>query len=191
MAAARQPGPGHGHRRRVHLHPAQHRRRAYPRHAPRLTGADMTYTWHPSPDYLENSNVARLMRTLGVSTADELRARSVADIGIFWDTVTRDLGIEFRAPYRDVVDLSGGIASPQWFPGGQLNVVDTVLSRWARQTPAVPALIHETEDGTERTVTFAELSDLVARAGAGLRQRGIGQGDAVAIYLPMSVEAVV
>jgi acetyl-CoA synthetase len=151
----------------------------------------MTYTWHPSPDYLENSNVARLMRTLGVSTADELRARSVADIGIFWDTVTRDLGIEFRAPYRDVVDLSGGIAYPQWFPGGQLNVVDTVLSRWARQTPAVPALIHETEDGTERTVTFAELSDLVARAGAGLRQRGIGQGDAVAIYLPMSVEAVV
>ncbi len=39
----------------------------------------MTYTWQPSGDYLDHSNVARLMRTLGVATADELRARSVAD----------------------------------------------------------------------------------------------------------------
>ena len=33
------------------------------------------------------------------ATADELRARSVADIGAFWDAVVHDLGIEFRAPY--------------------------------------------------------------------------------------------
>ena len=151
----------------------------------------MTYTWRPSPDYLENSNVARLMRTLGAVTADELRARSVADIGAFWQTVVRDLGIEFRAPYREVVDLSGGIAYSQWFPGGRLNMIDTVLSRWARQTPAAAALIHEAEDGTVRTVTFAELGDQVARARAGLRQHGIGRGDAVAIYLPMTPEAVV
>src|ERR1700722_11633632 len=131
------------------------------------------------------------MRTLGAGTANDLRAPSVADIGAFWQTVTEDLGIEFRVPYQDVVDLTGGIAYPEWFPGGRLNVIDTVLSRWARQTPAAAALIHEAEDGTVRTVTFAELDDQVARARAGLRQHGIGQGDAVAIYLPMTPEAVV
>jgi acetyl-CoA synthetase len=47
----------------------------------------MAYTWRPSPDYLENTNVARLMRRLGVATADELRAVSVADIGAFWEAV--------------------------------------------------------------------------------------------------------
>jgi acetyl-CoA synthetase len=103
----------------------------------------MTYTWRPSRDYRENSNVARLMRTLGAQTANELRARSVADIGAFWDTVVTDLGLEFRVPYREVLDLAGGIAYPEWFPGGQLNVVDAAVSRWARQTPATPAVVHE------------------------------------------------
>jgi acetyl-CoA synthetase len=151
----------------------------------------MTYTWHPSRDYLENSNVSRLMRTLGAATADELRARSVADISAFWDTVVRDLGIEFRVPYREVLDLTGGIAYPEWFPGGQINVTDAALRRWARQTPDTQAVVHETEDGTVRTLTYAELSDQVARVSRGLRCCGIGAGDPVAIYLPMTPEAVV
>jgi acetyl-CoA synthetase len=151
----------------------------------------MTYTWHPSRDYLENSNVSRLMRTLGTATAAELRARSVADIGAFWDAVVRDLGIEFPVPYREVLDLTGGIAYPEWFPGGRLNVVDAALGRWARQTPDAPAVVHEAEDGTVRTLTYAELSDQVARVRGGLRRHGIGKGDAVAIYLPMTPEAVV
>jgi len=151
----------------------------------------MTYTWHPSRDYLENSNVSRLMRTLGTATAAELRARSVADIGAFWDAVVRDLGIEFPVPYREVLDLTGGVAYPEWFPGGRLNVIDAALGRWARQTPDAPAVVHEAEDGTVRTLTYAELSDQVARVRGGLRRHGIGKGDAVAIYLPMTPEAVV
>ncbi|MFD4972922.1 AMP-binding protein [Streptomyces sp. NPDC058424] len=151
----------------------------------------MAYTWHPSQDYLENSNVARLMRTLGVSTANELRARSVADIGDFWDAVVKDLGIEFRMPYTDVVDLGCGIEYPDWFVGGRINIIDAALTRWSRETPDGPAIVHEAEDGTVRRLTFAELDDQVARARAGLRARGIGKGDAVAIYLPMTPEAVV
>ncbi|GAA1643829.1 AMP-binding protein [Kribbella alba] len=151
----------------------------------------MTYTWHPTPDYLENSNVARLMRTLGVTTADELRARSVADIGAFWDVVVRDLGITFREPYSEVVDVSRGIADPEWFVGGSLNVFDVCLARWADETPDAAAVVHESEGGDVRVLTFAELADQVARAGAGLRARGIVKGDAVAIYLPMTPEAVV
>jgi acetyl-CoA synthetase len=151
----------------------------------------VTYTWHPSRDYLENSNVSRLMRKLGADSANELRARSVADIGAFWGAVVQDLGIDFRVPYREIVDLTNGIAYPEWFPGGRLNIVDAAVSRWAGQTPDVPAVVHEAEDGTVRTLTFAELSDQVARVSAGLRGQGIGPGDAVAIYLPMTPEAVV
>src|ERR1700722_8925791 len=90
---------------------------------------DMTYTWRPSPDYLDHSNVARLMRTLGGTTADELRARSVADIGAFWDAVVHDLGIEFRTPYSRVVDLTHGIEYPEGFTGGTINIVDAALGR--------------------------------------------------------------
>ena len=151
----------------------------------------LTYTWHPSRDYLDHSNVARLMRTLSVATADELRARSVADIGAFWDTVVHDLGIEFRTSYSQVVDLTRGIEYPEWFTGGTINIVDAALGRWEEATPAATAIVHEAEDGTVRRLTFAELDDEVARVRAGLRARGIGKGDAVAIYLPMTPEAVV
>ncbi|HEY3001409.1 MAG TPA: AMP-binding protein [Kribbellaceae bacterium] len=151
----------------------------------------MTYTWHPSQEHLQTSNVARLMRTLGVSTADELRARSVADIGAFWDVVVRDLGIGFRTPYTQVVELSRGIEYPEWFVDGTINIADAALGRWAAATPDATAVVHETEDGTVRRLTFAELDDQVARVRAGLRAHGVGKGDAVAIYLPMTPEAVV
>ena len=78
----------------------------------------MSYTWHPTDDYLLHSNVARLMRTVEVSTADELRAVSVRDIGRFWDVVVNDLGVPFTAPYSQVLDLSAGIEHPDWFVGG-------------------------------------------------------------------------
>jgi acetyl-CoA synthetase len=151
----------------------------------------MTYTWHPSADLLENSNVARLMRTFGVKTADELRAASVADVGRFWDEVVADLGIPFSAPYSQVVDLSGGIEHPEWFVDGEVNVADACLSRWAAATPDEVAVVHEAEDETTRELTYAELSDQVATVRAGLREHGIGKGDAVAIFMPMTPEAVV
>ncbi|MCW2714678.1 MAG: acetate--CoA ligase [Frankiales bacterium] len=150
-----------------------------------------SYSWSPSQDYLETSNVARLMRTLGVTTADDLRARSVADIGSFWGTVVDDLGIPFRTPYTEVVSLERGIAHPDWFVGGGINVVDACLTRWVETTPDAVAVVHESEDGAVRRLTYAELDDQVARVRAGLRARGIGKGDAVALFLPMTPEAVV
>ena len=41
----------------------------------------MSYTWHPSPEYLYNSNVARLMHALGTPTADELRIEYATLLG--------------------------------------------------------------------------------------------------------------
>jgi acetyl-CoA synthetase len=151
----------------------------------------MSYRWTPSEDYREHANVARLMRTLGVATVDDLRARSVADVGAFWDEVVRDLRIPFRTPYTEVLDLSAGIEHPEWFVGGGLNVVDACLGRWARETPDAAAVVHESEAGDTQTLTFRELDERVARARAGLRSLGIGAGDAVALYLPMTPEAVV
>jgi len=151
----------------------------------------MSYRWTPSEDYREHANVARLMRTLGVATVDDLRARSVADVGAFWDEVLRDLRIPFRTPYTEVLDLSAGIEHPEWFVGGGLNVVDACLGRWARETPDTAAVVHESEAGDTQTLTFRELDERVARARAGLRSLGIGAGDAVALYLPMTPEAVV
>lgn len=151
----------------------------------------MTYVWRPDADYREKSNIARLMRTLGVDTVDALRARSVRDIGAFWGAVVEDLAIPFRRPFTAVVDQSRGVKWPEWFVGGGLNAVEACLGAWVARTPDAVAVVHEAEDGTVSRLTYAELDDRVARVRAGLRARGIGKGDAVAIYLPMTSEAVV
>jgi len=151
----------------------------------------MTYVWQPSDDYRQNSNVARLMRRVGVRTADELRAASVADVGAFWGTVVDDLGIPFREPYATVLDVSDGIEWPEWFVDGGINAVDACLGRWARQTPDNIAVVHEDENGVVRRLTYAELADAVARVRGYLRGLGVKKGDSVAVYLPMVPEAVV
>ncbi|MCG2621203.1 AMP-binding protein [Arthrobacter sp. I2-34] len=151
----------------------------------------MAYIWHPTREYLENSNVARLMATLSVSTADELRARSVADIGAFWDAVVQDLGISFTTPYSQVLDTSRGIEHTEWYVDGRINIVDAALTRWARERPDAVALAHESEDGTVTRMTYGELAGQVARVRGGLRARGIGKGDAVALYMSMTPAAVV
>ncbi|WP_163552746.1 AMP-binding protein [Candidatus Frankia alpina] len=131
------------------------------------------------------------MRHFGVADADALRAVSVADVGAFWDAVVTDLGIRFRRPYRRVLDTASGPQFPEWFVGGELNVTDACLDRWAEQSPAAPAVVHETEAGLVRQLSYAELADQVARVRGGLRRNLIGPGDAVALYLPMIPEAVV
>jgi acetyl-CoA synthetase len=146
------------------------------------------YTWFPTDDYVEHANVTRLARAHDLTSLAELRKRSVADIGWYWDAVVRDLGLPFCTPYREVVDLSAGIEHPEWFVGGELNIADACLSRWPTDWPAV---VHETEDGATKTLTYGELSAEAERVGAGLRALGIGKGDAVALFLPMTPEAVV
>jgi acetyl-CoA synthetase len=149
------------------------------------------YQWNPTPDYIENANVTRLARTHGLSGIDELRARSVADAAWFWDAAASDLGLRFRAPYSRVLDLRNGIEHPDWFVGATLNIVDSCLLRWLDETPDAIAVSHEDEAGRIREISFRELASDVARAANGLRELGIGPGDAVAIYLPMIPEAVV
>ncbi|PBC48232.1 AMP-dependent synthetase [Rhodococcus sp. ACS1] len=151
------------------------------------------YTWRPTDEYVENANVTRLARAHGLSGLGELRARSVADVRWYWDAVVRDLGLPFRSPYREVLDTSRGIEYPEWFVGGTSNVVDACLERWLAD-PAVAdrtAVAHEAEDGTVRSLSYRELAADVERAAAGLRELGVGKGDAVALYLPMIPEAVV
>jgi acetyl-CoA synthetase len=150
-----------------------------------------SYQWNPSDDYIEQANVTRLARAHGVAGIDDLRARSVADTAWFWDAAAIDLGLQFRTPYSQVLDLHNGIEHSDWFVGATMNIVDSCLLRWREETPDRVAVVHEDEAGRIRELSFSQLANEVARAAEGLRELGIGPGDAVAIYLPMIPEAVV
>lgn len=151
------------------------------------------YTWYPTPDYLAEANVLRLGRKHGIDTIDELRRRSTEDVAWYWDAAIADLGIPFGTPYREVLDTSAGVQFPEWFVGGCFNVVDACLLRWLDDEDSAqrPAVVHEDEAGSVRTLTYRQLAEQTAKVAAGLVELGIGEGDAVALYLPMIPEAVV
>jgi acetyl-CoA synthetase len=146
--------------------------------------------WSPSEDYVERANVTRFMRANGIATYDELVRRSTDDIEWFWNAVVQDLGIEFDQPYRQVVDVSRGIPWATWFVGGRLNLARTCVDRWAERTPDRPAVVWEGEEGAVRRVTYAELQRMANRLANGLRSLGVGEGDAVGIFMPMAPEIV-
>jgi len=151
------------------------------------------YAWEPTPERIAEANVTRLMKAAGAQTINDLRRMSVADIDWFWDLVVRDLGLPFDAPYVAVRDSSRGIEWTTWFVGGRLNVANVCVERWRRDpgTAPSPAVIYEDEAGSVSTLTYAELGAAVDACAVGLRAAGIGQGDAVGVFLPMTPQAVV
>jgi acetyl-CoA synthetase len=150
-----------------------------------------SYQWNPTTAYIDGANVTRLARAHGLAGIDDLRSRSVADTAWYWDAVATDLGLRFRTPYSRVLDLRNGIERPDWFLDATMNIVDSCLLRWRDASPRAIAVSHEDEAGQIREISFKDLASEVARAANGLRELGIGPGDAIAIYLPMIPEAVV
>lgn len=84
-----------------------------------------------------------------------------------------------------------GAANPDWFVGGEFNVVDACITRWLAEDSDRTAVIHEDENGATTILSYADLAEQVSRVAAGLSDLGIGTGDTVALYLPMIPEAVV
>ena len=147
--------------------------------------------WRPTPEYIDRSRLVAFMRTHGLDSLDELMRRSTNDLEWFWRAVMDDLGIEFYEPYARVLDLSAGPARPQWCIGGRMNIVHNCLEKWLGTPVDHRAAIHwEGEEGTTRTLSYAELRREVNRAAGGLRALGIGRGDRVALFMPMCPELV-
>src|SRR5690606_3861846 len=96
----------------------------------------------------------------------------------------------WRKPFRQVLKWKAPHA--KWFVGGTLNVAENCLDRHlgtARENKA--ALIFEGEPGDVRTITYRQLYFHVCRLAHVFENMGIGQGDRVAIYMPMVPAAVV
>jgi acetyl-CoA synthetase len=144
--------------------------------------------WLPGPAEREGSRAARFAAARGLDGWAALHAWSVADRAGFWEAVVADLGIPFdRKPDR-VLDLSGGVPAARWFPGARLNAAAAALAG-----PADRTAILEGREGSRaiRRVPLGELRDLAAAAAGGFLGMGLREDDAVALYLPMTVECVV
>ncbi len=148
--------------------------------------------WEPDPRWIAESNLQRFMDRHGIASYDELMRRSVDDVAWFWDAALKDLDIRFYTPYETVMDDADGPAFPRWCVGGEMNIIHNCLDKW-QATPVRDraALRWEGEEGVVRTMTYGELHRAVCRCANALRALGLGKGDAVGLYMPMTPELAV
>jgi acetyl-CoA synthetase len=144
------------------------------------------FVWTPSEEFERRANLTRLMGRLGADGFRELHRISIEDPERFWPAVVDDLGFEFSQRWERVVDTSGGAEWATWFVGAKLNVAHECVHRWATSRADEEAAVWLPEEGPRASLTWSELSDAVRRLAEGLASLGIGPGDAVGIFLPMS-----
>lgn len=142
--------------------------------------------WIPTEAEAHATNIAVLMREVGTSSVAELHAWSVADRARFWQTMAERLGICFRRPWQQVLDVSQGSKRARWFGGAKMNIAESCF----QAPPETPALVWQREGSTLNTYSYAELRELVCCIAGAVRQAGFSPGDALAIDMPLTPTAV-
>ncbi|MCC2637651.1 MAG: acs [Moraxellaceae bacterium] len=137
----------------------------------------------PSDDFRRRARVS------GREAYDALCAEAATDYEGFWGRQAREQ-LAWHKPFTQVLDESDA-PFYRWFHDGELNVSHNCIDRHLPLLANKVALIFESDNGTVRRVTYAELSRLVGRFANGLKSLGVTKGDRVIVYMPMSIEAVV
>jgi acetyl-CoA synthetase len=147
--------------------------------------------WTPDEATIERANATRLLRRSGAASWAELHQRSWQEPEWFWPLCVEDMGLEFSTPWERVLDDSRGPEWATWFVGSTVSIARNCVHRWAERRPDAVAAVGLGEDGSRRTLTFAELSQDVTRLAEHLVALGVEPGDRVAIFLPMSPDVAV
>jgi acetyl-CoA synthetase len=112
-----------------------------------------------------------------------------ADPEGFWAEQAKAL--DWAEQFDQVLDWSNPPFA-KWFTGGKLNVSHNCVDRHVEAGNGTRVAFHwRGEEGEERDITYADLHRDVQKFANALKDRGIGPGDVVGIFLPMIPEVVV
>lgn len=142
--------------------------------------------WFPSETQIQSTNIAALMNQLELASYAELQDWSARRRAEFWDVMIQRLGIRFAKQYAEVVDLSQGTELPHWLVNARLNIVESCFTA----AEDAPAIVFQPEVGTLSIWSYADLNRLTNRVANSLLEAGFQPGEAIAIAMPMTAEAV-
>lgn len=122
---------------------------------------------------------------------DAMYKQSIEDPEAFWGPMAQ----KFLSWDRDFDKVKSGTledGDTAWFLGGKLNACYNCVDRHAFADPNKTAIIFEADDEKEnRKISFGELLREVSKVAGVLKSWGVKKGDTVAIYLPMTPEAII
>lgn len=141
--------------------------------------------WSATSDTVKAANVTRLLEALGLTDLEQLAAFAQSDPAAYWHRLLECLSIRFRREPASVVDLTDAPERPRWLVGAKMNIVDSCLQHPTASITAVD------ETGRCESMTRDELRVAILRFAGALQASGIGRGDAVALVMPLSLEATI
>lgn len=123
-----------------------------------------------------------------VKNYDEVYQAAIKDPEKFWEEAANEL--EWFKKWNKVLEWD--YPKAKWFLGAKVNIVHNALDRhmntWRRNKVA---LYWEGQDGSSRTLSYADLYREVNRFANALKELGIKKGDRVTIYLPRIPEQMI
>uniref|UniRef100_UPI002B26AC15 acetyl-coenzyme A synthetase N-terminal domain-containing protein n=1 Tax=Nocardioides sp. TaxID=35761 RepID=UPI002B26AC15 len=137
--------------------------------------------FEPPADLAANANLT-----------EEAYARAAADREGFWAEQADRLSWDTR--WDRVLDWDDPPFA-KWFVGGKLNAAYNCVDRHVEAGNGDKVAFHfvgepiDDDPANKRTITYADLKDLVCQAANTLTDLGVQAGDRVAIYMPMIPEA--
>ncbi|MBT5577753.1 MAG: acetoacetate--CoA ligase [Porticoccaceae bacterium] len=149
--------------------------------------------WQPSTESIANSNLQEFLRQikqklgLNFDSYQQLHQWSVEQPEQFWEQLWDYSEIQHSLPYNSVLRDPQRFPGARWFEGARLNFAENLLRNRSDKT----AIIARLENGSRRTISYAELYQQVAEFAAALRDRGLVKGDRVAGFMPNVPEAIV
>lgn len=141
---------------------------------------------NPIQSVIKQSNIFKMMQKHHFDKYLDFWKWSVTNRTEFWEETIQNLNLIFFKPYSTVLDVSDGVEKPIWLKDAQLNIVDSCFNNF----PNAVALVYQEEGGKLIKITQQHLKNLVNKIANSLRQAGLKQGDAIAIDMPMTLEAV-
>jgi acetyl-CoA synthetase len=121
---------------------------------------------------------------------ESIYEEAAKDLEGFWAKQADEL-VDWMEKPTQILDESNA-PFYEWFTDGKLNLSYNCVDRHVEAGNGDRVAYHwRGEEGEERDITYAELHRDVQRFANALKDRGIGKGDVVGIYLPMIPEVVV
>jgi len=148
--------------------------------------------WTPSQKYIEQANVTRFIsfvnekHGLEIDSYDKLYKWSIGNISDFWAAMWEFGKIKASRGYDVVVDDLSKFPGAKWFIGARINFAENLL----RCKDDHLAFIFKGETQSAK-MTYAQLSDSVARLAKSLRNIGVVPGDRVVAYMPNIMETAI
>jgi acetyl-CoA synthetase len=159
----------------------------------------MEATTKPSPDQIERELAELLEQGIFEPPAAFREKALIADESVY-EEAARDPqawwakqaeALDWFERWDEVLDESDAPFF-KWFVGGKLNASYNCLDRHVEAGQGDKVAFHwRGEEGEERDVTYADLLRDTKRLANVLKDRGVGPGDVVGIYLPMIPEVAV